>query len=177
MRKRGNILVKKTKEKSKSKSKKARIDSIDEHVRIVQAAKKEIKPPDNMTTNEKVTVFFNDIISEKPKSEWSKHEISLAHMLARMMYELDFNQERMLIEGTLIKNARGGLPKMNPRRRLVTDYIDKIATLRRSLGIYASANGSEKFQIFKRNFLGKGIEQQVLSNQDDLIAYPPDTLQ
>lgn len=156
--------------KKEAKPRKPRIDSIDEHVKIVQNARKIVKPPEHMEIDEKTMVYFDELISEKPKSEWTAHQITLAAMLARMMFEIDENQKLLKKEGTLVKVA--GKIKENPRRKLITEYVDKITSLRRSLGIYAMASGSQKFEQFKRNYMARGIENDIVASEDDLIAQP-----
>lgn len=148
-----------------------RIDGLPEKIRIAGGATKVIEPPAHIVMEERALVYFHEMIAEKAKADWSEHEISLCALLARSIAELDYNQERMQKEGSMVKNKSGDIVA-NPRQKIITNLYDKIATMRRSIGIYSMAAGGKKFDVLKRQMLAREMEKDFMSIDDDLMARP-----
>jgi len=140
------------------KPRKQRIDSVTEQIRIAQAVNREILPPSNITLTEEEMLFFDDIIAERPKADWSDHQIALACYLARSMNSLNKNQTRLSIEGDLIKNKSGDAV-VSPRKKAVEDSIASIVAMRRNLGLHARAIEGEKRDMDKRRAIAKQYEE------------------
>lgn len=124
------------------------IDSNAERSRLAAEAAKKITSPLPLT--EQGRVFFEEIITEKAKAEWTDHEISLAALLARLMADV----------------------AADPEQKQLVQKMNQVIATRRSLGLHSSAAGENHVQQ-KRRKMAKQIENEILSaTDDDLIAKP-----
>ena len=95
------------------RTRKARIDSRSEAVRVMSAAVRPIVPPDHVPLKECDLPFFENVIAEFARSEWSAHQLELAAILARAMADLNREQTVLREEGA-ISASQYGAPVPNP---------------------------------------------------------------
>lgn len=149
---------------------KARIDSAAEAVRVMAKATAEIDPPANVPLDAEDLPFFESVIAEFARSEWSSHQLELAAMLARTMADLEREQRELRAEGSVMATEKG-TPVVNPRKTVVQMHASSILSFRRSLSLHARAQAGETRDVGKRRSAAKGIELGNPLN-DDLLASP-----
>lgn len=153
------------------KIRKQRIDTLTEEIRVAQGASKNIEPPENIFLEDEEMIFFERIINEKAKADWTPHMIDMASFLARAMHSLNRNSKKLSLEGDLIKDAKGNIVA-NPRKKMVEDSIASIVSTRRNLGIHARGTGGEAREVLKRDVMAKHIENLIGDDDDGLLAMP-----
>jgi hypothetical protein len=149
---------------------KARIDSAEEAVRVMAKAAAGIKPPANVPLDDGDLPFFESVIAEYARSEWSAHQLELAAMLARTMADLTREQELLRAEGGVAYSEKG-TPVANPRKSIVQMHASSILSFRRSLSLHARAQSGEARDVAKRRDATKDIESDN-PLEDDLLARP-----
>lgn len=115
---------------------KPRIDSAHEAVRVMAGALKPIDPPSNVPLDAGDLPFFESVIAEFARSEWTAHQLELAAMLARTMADLEREQRELRAEGSVSVTERG-TPVVNPRKMVVQMHASSILSFRRSLSLHA----------------------------------------
>jgi hypothetical protein len=138
---------------------------------IVKAALAGVQPPLHVPITERDKPFWDNIVAEYPTFEWTAHQLEIAALLARMMADLEENQNLLRREGAVIETA-GGV-RSNPRVTAIGVLTSRILAYRRALHLQAvqGVNRDEG----KRKRLGKQIEATALAAlDDDLIAQPDD---
>ena len=155
------------------KNKKPPTSSIQEQTRIMQAACKEIKPPPHILLDNQDLIFFDNVIAEFAKSEWTDHQLEIAGMLARTMSDLD-NEQRALRREGFISVRENGTTVENPRSRVVKSLTGDILSLRRSLALHARARGGSgnPDDIAKARSDAKDLEAGFNPLTQSLIAKP-----
>lgn len=148
-----------------AKQRKAPVTSTAEKVRIAAAAGKAILPPEHVPLRAREMPFFNSIIKEFAKADWSDHNIELAAMLARLMAELAEEQVALQAEGTVITNIKG-TKVMNPRRSVIQMNAQAILNMRRSLSLNLNIGKKED-----RGSARKGAREaeDEVENDNDLV--------
>lgn len=155
-------------------TKKTKITSPKGHSEVVKGAMKTIVPPKHMSFPEGAMPFFENIIQELPKAEWTNHTVELATKLAIAMYGHDSEAALFREEGAVIDVvSKKGTPvkRPNPRQSVVRDYVAEIEKLRKMIGINLRAKQGEKRDILKRRKIAKDIESK-LPEDDDLFFKP-----
>lgn len=148
-------------------AKKGRVDSVSEAVRIATAG--DIQFPANVPLDEQDVPFFQNVIAEYARAEWSAHQLEIAAMLARTMADLVREQDLLRSEGAVAYSEKGS-PLANPRKAIVQMHASSILSFRRSLALHARAQGGESRDIAKRREAAKGIEEAAASDDDMLLA-------
>ncbi|WP_208245103.1 terminase small subunit (plasmid) [Rhizobium sp. T1470] len=128
---------------------KARIDSAAEAVRVMAKASAAIVPPANVPLDHEDLPFFENVIAEYARSEWSNHQLELAAMLARTMADLTREQKLLRDEGGIAYSDKG-TPVANPRKSIVQMHAGSILSFRRSLSLHARAQAGEARDVAKR---------------------------
>ena len=146
----------------------ARIDSASEAVRVMGAALREIAPPEHLPLTDDDKPFFDSIIAEFARSEWSAHQIEIAVLLARTICDFVKEQDLLREEGSVAFSEKG-TPVANPRKSVVQMYAGTILSLRRSLSLHARGQGGEARDVGKRRDAAKEIEGDN-PLEDDLLA-------
>lgn len=149
---------------------KARIDSAAEAVRVMAKATTKIDPPENVPLDDGDMPFFESVIAEYARSEWSAHQLELAAMLARTMADLTREQGLLREEGGVAYSDKG-TPVANPRKSIVQMHASSILSFRRSLSLHARAQAGEARDVAKRRGAAKEIEGDN-PLEDDLLAQP-----
>lgn len=147
-----------------------RIDSAAGAVATMAAAARDVSPPDHVRIRKGDMPFWDSVISEKPKSEWTESDLIVAANLARTMAD----SER--VAGYTV--VGGG--NINQRKLLETiEVSDKLArrivTLRRALGLDNRAKNGEQRDVNKRRDHANDIEaghNPMASDGDSLLARP-----
>lgn len=151
-------------------ARKQRIDSITAQVDVMQAATREIQPPEHLPLGETDAPFWRSVIAEKPKAEWTDHDLEIAALLAMSMRKLGQQEVEMEREGLVITTA-GGNAAQNPRFRIVTDLASRVVKYRQTLGIHNRAKNGEARDVAKRRAQAFEVEgNNPLA--DDLLARP-----
>lgn len=156
-----------------TKKSKDKITSVDTQSEIMQAADKPIRVPDCVTLDKDDMPFFDAVVAEFARAEWTDHSLQLAAMLARMMADLHEEQILLRKEGSVAYSEKG-TPVINPRKTAVQMYAGSILSMRRSLQLHARAQGGEARDTGKRRGKAKGYEADA-DNDDPLIASPNNT--
>lgn len=147
-----------------------KITSIDEQVRIASMAMRIIGPPATVPLSDDDMPFFNNVIAEFARSEWTAHSLELAAMLARMLADMAREQALMREEGSVVPGTYGSVP--NPRRGIIQMHANMIVNFRRSLALHARAMGGERRDVAARRQVARGVDAAVTGAGDDLIARP-----
>ncbi len=147
---------------------KQRVDSNAAAVKIMQGATRQIQPPAHVPLDACDWPFFENVIEEFARSEWTEHQIELAAMLARTMANLESEQRHLREEGFTAKSDRG-TPVANPRASIVKGLAGDILSIRRSLSLHARAQKGEARDVANRQSQAKAIEAEL---DDDLLARP-----
>ena len=122
-----------------------------------------------MDFEDEYIVFFDSVISEFAKSEWTTHQLEIACVLARTIAELNKEQKRLREEGTIAVRENGTTVE-NPRMRVVKSLTGDILSLRRSLALHARARTGDNRLAAKEK--KEAINYQSKGDLDDLIARP-----
>lgn len=149
---------------------KARIDSSAEVIRVMAGAMTEVTPPANVPLDSEDIPFFQSVIAEYARSEWSSHQLELAAMLARTMADLTREQQMLRVEGGVAYSDKG-TPVANPRKSIVQMHASSILSFRRSLSLHARAQAGEARDVAKRRGAAKAIEDDN-PLEDNLLARP-----
>ncbi|PWU76198.1 terminase small subunit [Ochrobactrum sp. POC9] len=149
---------------------KARIDSATEAVRVMSKATAEIQAPENVPLDKADLPFFNNVIAEYARSEWTSHQLEIAAMLARTMADLVREQALLRDEGGIAYSEKG-TPVANPRKSIVQMHASSILSFRRSLSLHARAQAGEARDVAKRRGAAKEIESDNPLG-DGLLATP-----
>jgi len=149
-------------------ARKQRIDSSAAAVRVMQGATRQIQPPAHVPLDDCDWPFFENVIEEFARSEWTEHQIELAAMLARTMANLE-EQQRLLRSEGFVSASERGTPVANPRVAVTKGLTGDILSMRRSLSLHARAQKGEARDVAKRQDQAKSVETDL---GDDLLARP-----
>lgn len=149
-------------------ARKQRIDSSAAAVRIMQGVTRQIIPPSHVPLDDCDWPFWENVVGEFARSEWSEHQLEIAAMLARTMANLEAEQRTLRTEG-FIAVRENGTTVENPRGRVVKSLAGDILSLRRSLALHARARSGDNRDAGKQRTLAKSLEADL---DDDLLARP-----
>lgn len=155
----------------RKKTKRPATTTISEQQRIVAAAFKTIEPPAHMPLSKEAIPFFNSIIGEFAKAEWTDHMIEIAATMARQMGRLE-TQERIFQKEKKILHTKTKYPYINPRATVIGKLIDSILTLRRSLQLH-TRGGESAVNRERREMNSRQIEQVALEADDEGLIKRP----
>jgi hypothetical protein len=151
-------------------NRKQRIDSITAQVEVMQAATKVLQPPSHIPLNESDVPFWRSIVAEKPKVEWSDHDLEIAALLAMAMRKMGEQECLVDDEGPIVVTAGGNMAH-NPRCRVVADLHARVIKYRQTLGIHNRAKHGEARDVKKRREQAFDVENNNPLD-DDLLARP-----
>jgi len=151
-------------------SRRQRIDSAAGAVATMAAAVRDLSPPAHLKLRKGDLPFWDAVVKEKPKSEWTDADLAVAVNLVRAMADAE------RVAGYAV--VGGG--NVNQRKLLETiDVSDKLArrivTLRRALGLDNRAKNGEQRDVTRRREHADEIEQghnPLAGDGDDLLARP-----
>lgn len=141
---------------TKKKERKARVDTVKEVHKILATADKKIEIPKGMEIEERDLPFFESIIKEFPKIEWTEHRVCLAVALAKAQSDMELETNKLRLEGSVTMSEKGW-PTANPRKQIIQMNASIILSLRRSLALHAQARARGE-DITSRNKKAKEIE-------------------
>lgn len=149
-----------------------RIDSAAAAVEVMAAAARDLSPPAHVFLRPGDLPFWDAVISEKPKSEWTESDLLVAASLARAMADAE------MLSNMSVGQRGAGKGKIKPAFVIKSiAAVDKLArrivTLRRALGLDNRAKHGEQRDVNQRRAHAAGIEADRLAlEEDDLIARP-----
>ena len=145
----------------------------------MSGATKQISPPQNVPLDERDMSFWDSVLQEYARADWTFHQLELAAMLARTMSNLEEEQRLLRQEGgTITKeftNPDGSVRKIltcpNLRARAVQEYMGQVLSLRRSLALHVrgKTGGNLKDSAAQREH-NKDIEAKAEKGNDELLA-------
>lgn len=150
--------------------KRQRIDSATAAVEVMAKAAQTLVPPSHVPLTEADLPFWESVIAEKAKSEWTAHDLEIAALLSRALRRLDVEEAKLDGEDGVLVSA-GGTPMANPRLRIVADLHARVIKYRQTLGIHSRGKGGEARDVEKRRQQAREIEDGNPMT-DDLIARP-----
>lgn len=149
-----------------------RIDSITGQVEAMQAAALEMNPPAHIKLTDADQPFWDSIIAEKAKVEWTAHDLELAALLTIAIRRLAQEETTLAGEDAVVTTAGGNLAA-NPRLRIVADLHARVMKYRQTLGIHSRAKDGEARDAGRRRAQAKDAEASSPFNDDeDLLARP-----
>jgi hypothetical protein len=147
-----------------------RIDSAAGAVATMAAAARDLSPPKHLKIRRGDRPFWDAVIGERAKSEWTDADLAVAANLARAMADAE-KIAAFAIDG-------GGNIKVSVLIQTV-EISDKLArrivTLRRALGLDNRAKNGEQRDVSKRREQAKEIEgghNPMAQDGDNLLARP-----
>jgi hypothetical protein len=151
-------------------TRRTRVDSTTAAVAVMQASLRSIVPPAHIPLDDAALPFWDSVVAQFARSEWTAHDLEIAAMLARTMRDVSANQELLALEGAVLASERG-TPVINPRATYLNTLVGTMEKLRRGLQVDARARNGEKRDTGARRDATKSIEA---SNplDDELLARP-----
>lgn len=149
-------------------SRRQRIDSTAAQVVVLSKAARELKIPAHVPLDAMDLPFWESVIAEFARSEWTDHQLELAAMLARTMADMEREQRLFREEGS-VAHSEKGTPVINPRKTAIQMHASTILSFRRSLSLHARAMGGEAETIGPRRAAAKALEKGAESD-DGLLA-------
>ena len=143
-------------------------NSIANHSKIVAASHKIIMPPKHVRMETEDMPFFENVIAEFARAEWTEHALEIAAILARTLCDMEREQYELRKEGS-VSSTEKGTPVANPRKTVVQMHAGTILSLRKSLGMDARSKALPQ-DIAKAK--SENLKMQGQSEDTDLIAYP-----
>lgn len=141
-----------------------RIDTATGAVATMAAATRDLSPPKHLKLRRGDRPFWDAVIAERAKSEWTNADLAVAANLARAMHDAE--------KIAAFPVDRAGNVKITTLIQTI-ELSDKLArrivTLRRALGIDNRAKNGEQRDVNKRRAIAVGIEA-ANPLEDDLIA-------
>lgn len=139
------------------KPRRRRIDTAAAAVDIMKAALLPVAPPPHVPLADEDRPFWDSVIKEFARSEWTSHQLELAAMLARTMADMEREQRQLRVDGSVVKTDKG-TPVVNPRKSVIQMHAATIFSMRRSLQLHARARNGEARDTAQRRGKAKEIE-------------------
>ena len=147
-----------------------RVDSAAGAVAVMAAAARDLSPPSHLKLRRGDKPFWEAVISERAKSEWTDADLAVAANLARAMADAE--------KVAAFTVDRGGNVKVSTMMMTI-EASDKLArrivTLRRALGLDNRSKNGEQRDVNRRREQAKEIEaghNPMEGDGDDLLARP-----
>lgn len=146
-----------------------RIDSAEGALSVAAAAARDLSPPDHLKFRTADWPFWDAVIAEKPKSEWTEADLVVAANLARAMADAE-----RVAEMTTGKNGAVKVTTLIKSIAASDKLARRIVTLRRALGLDNRAKNGEQRDVNKRREHAREIEagHPLAEDDDDLLARP-----
>lgn len=143
-----------------------RVDSATGAVAVMAAATRDLSPPKHIKMRRGDLPFWDAVIAERAKSEWTEADLIVAANLARAMHDAEKIAAFPVDRGGNVKVAT-----LMGTIELSDKLARRIVTLRRALQIDSRAKNGEQRDVNKRREIAQGIEAANPLG-DDLIARP-----
>lgn len=147
-----------------------RIDSATAAVTTMAAAARDLSPPAHVKFRTGDWPFWDAVIAERAKSEWSDADLLVAANLARAMADAE-----RIAEMTTGRNGAVKIQTLVASIAASDKLARRIVTLRRALGIDSRSKHGEQRDVNQRREHAKAIESgdnPLAADQDDLLATP-----
>lgn len=144
--------------------------SVSEQAKVVSSSFVNIEPPAHVKMTPDDMPFFESVIAEFARSDWTQHALEIASILSRTMCDLEREQWLLREEGSICKTDKG-TPVPNPRKTIVQMHASSILSLRKSLGVDARSKAPSK-DIAKQKKIGREFQIDSKEADDGLIARP-----
>lgn len=159
-------------------SRRQRIDSAAGAVATMAAATRDLSPPAHVFLRPGDLPFWETVIAEKPKSEWTDADLIVAASLARAMADAE-------MIATMSVGQRGRVKdKVKPSFVINSiSAVDKLArrivTLRRALQLDNRSKNGEQRDVDRRREHARDVEngQNPMADDDDGLLARPGTIQ
>jgi len=143
-----------------------RVDSAAGAVAVMAKATRDLSPPKHIKLRRGDKPFWDAVIAERAKSEWTDADLAVAANLARAMADAEKVAAFSVDRGGNVKVA-----VMMQTIELSDKLARRIVTLRRAIGLDNRAKNGEQRDVNKRRAAAMGIEE-ANPLADDLIARP-----
>ena len=151
-----------------------RVDTAAGAVTVMAAAARDLSPPAHIALRPGDMPFWDAVISERAKSEWTESDLAVAASLARAMADAE------MISGMSVGQRGAVKGKVKPKFVIASiGAVDKLArrivTLRRALGLDNRAKNGEQRDVNRRREHARGIEgghNPIADDGDGLLARP-----
>lgn len=147
-----------------------RIDSAAGAVATMAAAARDLSPPEHLRIRKGDMPFWDSVIAEKPKSEWTESDLIVAANLARAMADAERVAGYTVVGGGNINQA-----KLLATIEISDKLARRIVTLRRALGMDNRAKNGEQRDVTRRREHADEIERghnPMADDGDSLLARP-----
>ena len=120
---------------AEKKPRKQRSDSAAAAIRAAQnAVAPPLQPPMLKQLSESELVLFGDIMLCRARDDWKESDLYFAADLARCLFDLDKEQQKLRDEDSVIE-LNSGARIENPRIKIISRYRSEAAALARTLQI------------------------------------------
>lgn len=151
-------------------SRRQRIDSAAGAVATMAAAARDLSPPKHLKLRRGDLPFWNAVISERAKSEWTDADLVVAANLARAMADAE-----RIAAYPIDKGGNVRLTTLIETIELSDKLARRMVTLRRALGMDSRAKNGEQRDVDRRREQARAIEgghNPLADDGDDLLARP-----
>lgn len=156
--------------KRRAPTRRARIDTAAAAVATMAAAARDLSPPPHVKFRTADWPFWDAVIAERAKSEWTDADLLVAANLTRALADAE-----RIAEMTTGKNGAVKITTLVASIGASDKLARRIVTLRRALGIDSRSKNGEQRDVDKRRAIAKGIEaghNPLAGDGDDLLARP-----
>ena len=146
----------------------------------MQGAAREIAPPSHVPLEDCDWPFWESVVAEFARADWTEHQLELAAMLSRSMADLEKNQRLLRTEGDIVEkqilDGKGEVKRVllieNNRNRIISMRMNQVLSLRRSLALTGRAKaGGRSDEAAHRRVANKATEDKAKSpKKADLLA-------
>lgn len=146
-----------------------RIDSAAGAVATMSAATRDLSPPKHLKIRRGDLPFWDSVIAERAKSEWSEADLAVAANLTRAMADAERIAGYSVNDGGHV-NTRAVIAMIGASDKLAR----RIVTLRRALGLDNRAKNGEQRDVSRRREHAQAIEggNPMADDDDELLARP-----
>lgn len=155
---------------SSKRPRRQRIDSAAGAVSTMAAAARDLSPPAHLRLRKGDKPFWDAVIAEKPKSEWTDSDLAVAANLARAMADAERVAGYSVVGGGNVNQS-----KLLATIEISDKLARRIVTLRRALGLDNRAKNGEQRDVDRRRQHASEIEggrNPMADDGDGLLARP-----
>lgn len=148
------------------------VNTVSGALQVAQLMQNELRPPAHVPLSEDDLPFWNSIIQEKPRSEWTAHDLEVAAHLAQAMADLVNARKELRASGGAVTEKEGKFGTVfgnNPWSQAVRDESARIVSFRSTLQIHGRGKNGEFRDVTKRRDQAGEIEGALQSDNDPLI--------
>lgn len=151
-----------------------RIDSAEGALSVMASSTRDLSPPKHLKLRRGDAPFWDAIIAERAKSEWTDADLAIAANLARAMADAE-----RLAGHTVDRGGHVQISALMQTIELSDKLARRIVTLRRALGLDSRSKHGEQRDVNKRRDQAKEIEagHNPLAEDDDGLLARPSTIQ